>query len=66
MRYEFTVAVRLPEATIAAFPELQVARASSRGTTLYGPVTDRAHLDGLLARFGDLELEVVDMHRLPD
>ncbi|MHA6620875.1 hypothetical protein [Pseudonocardia sp. DLS-67] len=66
MRYEFTVAVRLPEATIAAFPELRASRASCKGTTLYGPVIDRAHLDGLLARFGDLELEVVDMHRLPD
>jgi hypothetical protein len=32
----------------------------------FGPVIDRAHLDGLLARFSDLGLELVDMHRLPD
>lgn len=66
MRYEFTVAARLPEAAIAAFPELKVSGAAGKGTTLYGPVIDRAHLDGLLARFGDLGLEVIDMHRLPD
>lgn len=66
MRYEFTVATRMSEAAIAAFPELQRSSAPSAGTTLYGPVIDRSHVDGLLARFSDLGLEVVDMHRLPD
>ncbi len=66
MRYEFTVAARLSDTARAAFPELQVADGPRKDTTLYGPVLDRAHLDGLLARFSNLGLDVVDMHRLPD
>lgn len=66
MRYEFNVDSRLTETVVAAFPELKVSERPGSGTTLFGPVTDRAHLDGLLARFSDLGLELVDMHRLPD
>lgn len=66
MRYEFTIASRLSETATAAFPELKVSERPGSGTTLYGPVIDRSHLDGLLARFSDLGLELVDMHRLPD
>ena len=66
MRYEFTIAVRLSETALAAFPELHVSAMPGQGTTLYGPIIDRAHLDGLFNRFGDLGLEIVDMHRLPD
>jgi hypothetical protein len=66
MRYEFTVATRMSDTALAAFPELEPSTAPSIGTTLFGPVTDRAHIDGLLARFSHLGLDVVDMHRLPD
>lgn len=66
MRYEFTVVERMSETALAAFPELERSSVPSLGTTLFGPVVDRAHVDGLLARFSDLGLEVVDMHRLPD
>jgi hypothetical protein len=66
VRYEFTVAVRLSEAAVAAFPELLVSDCPGSGTTLYGPVLDRAQLDGLVARFSDLGLDLVTMHRLPD
>lgn len=66
LRYEFTFVGRLTETTAAAFPELKVSERPGCGTTLFGPVVDRAHLDGLLARFGDLGLELIDMHRLPD
>lgn len=66
MRYEFVIASRLTETVTAAFPELKVSERPGCGTTLFGPVVDRAHLDGLLARFSDLGLELVDMHRLPD
>jgi hypothetical protein len=66
VRYEFIISGRLPETVVAAFPELKVSEQPSRGTTLYGPVVDRSHLDGLLARISDLGLELVDMHRLPD
>ena len=66
MRYEFTVAVRMSETAVAAFPELRRSSAPSAGTTLFGPVVDRSHVEGLLARFSELGYEVVDMHRLPD
>ena len=66
MRYEFTVAQRMSDTALAAFPELERSTAPSLGTTLFGPVIDRSHIDGLLARFSDLGLEIVDMHRLPD
>ena len=66
MRYEFVIADRLPDSAAAAFPELSISERPGRGTTLFGPVVDRAHLDGLLARFSDLGLDIVDLHQLPD
>jgi len=66
MRYEFTLAHRPSDTVLAAFPELTEAPSVPRPAILSGPVTDRAHLDGLLARFSCLGLEVVDVHRLPD
>ncbi len=66
MRYEFVLADRPSDAVLSAFPELRLAPAPRRTTTLYGPVDDGAALVALLARFGDLGLEVVDLHRLPD
>ncbi len=51
----------------AAFPELtESTTASSRGTVLYGPITDRAHLHGLLDRFHAYGLTVLEMRQLPD
>lgn len=66
MRYEFVITGRLSETMAAAFPELKVSEQPSPGTTLFGPVVDRAHFDGILARFSDMGFEVVDIHRLPD
>ncbi|WP_028923841.1 hypothetical protein [Pseudonocardia acaciae] len=66
MRYEFTLARPLSMTARAAFPELKVSMVDPRGTTLYGAVQDRAHLDGILARFRNLGLELIDLHRLPD
>jgi hypothetical protein len=66
VRYEFTLARPLSTTARAAFPELRVSTVDPRGATLYGAVQDRAHLEGILARFGNLGLELVDLHRLPD
>ncbi|MFE7777071.1 hypothetical protein ACFU5O_24900 [Streptomyces sp. NPDC057445] len=65
MRYEFRVSGHLSTAVAGAFPELKEATVPEE-TVLYGPVTDEAHLYGLLARFQDLGLHVVEMRRLPD
>lgn len=65
MRYEFRVVGRVSTPLAEAFPEL--GRASVPQQTLFfGPVTDEAHLYGLLVRFQDLGLRVEEMRRLPD
>ncbi|HET8987850.1 MAG TPA: hypothetical protein VFN43_04990 [Humibacillus sp.] len=67
MRYEFVLAEPLPPAVAAAFPELtESTTAGTRGTVLYGPITDRAHLHGLLDRFHAYGLTVLEMRQLPD
>lgn len=66
MRYEFTFAEPLSSTARAAFPELALSAVDAGGRTLYGSVTDRAHLDGLLDRAALLGLELIDLHRLPD
>ncbi|NUK62516.1 hypothetical protein [Streptomyces lunaelactis] len=65
MRDEFRITGRLSRPVAEAFPEPAEAPAPQR-TLLFGPVTDEAHLYGLLLRFQDLGLRVVEMRRLPD
>ncbi|WP_328675365.1 hypothetical protein OG905_21490 [Streptomyces sp. NBC_00322] len=65
MRYEFRVTGRLSRPIAEAFPELEEVAAAPQ-TLLFGPVTDEAHLYGLLMRFQDLGLHMVEMRRLPD
>ncbi|MGH8773694.1 MAG: hypothetical protein ACRDWI_00470 [Jiangellaceae bacterium] len=66
MRYEFLFSGRVSDTVQAAFPELERADAPAGGTALFGPVRDKAHLRGLLARFDQLGLTVVEMRQLPD
>lgn len=65
MRYEFLIAGGVSDTVKAAFPELDVARVLSADTALFGTVRDQAALRGLLARFDDLGLTVVEMRQLP-
>ncbi|TQK45546.1 hypothetical protein FBY35_7119 [Streptomyces sp. SLBN-118] len=65
MRYEFRVTGRLSRPITEAFPELEEVPAAPQ-TLLFGAVTDEAHLYGLLMRFQDLGLHMVEMRRLPD
>jgi hypothetical protein len=64
MRYEFRISGSLSDTMAGAFPELR-RRPPALETVLTGPVTDRAHLYGLLMRFEELGLHVVEMRRLP-
>lgn len=66
MRYEFLVAGRVSDRVRAAFPEFAVADGPAGGTAIYGPVRDRAALGGVLSRFDELGLTVVEMRKLPD
>jgi hypothetical protein len=65
-RYEFLLPGRVSESVVAAFPELTAAAGATGGTVMYGPVQDSAHLHGLLDRFQDFGLTVVELRRLPD
>ncbi|MBW5483214.1 hypothetical protein [Streptomyces bambusae] len=65
MRYEFRITGHVSEPLSHAFPELGTVRAPGQ-TLFFGPVTDEAHLYGLLGRFRDLGLRVEEMRRLPD
>ncbi|WP_055530383.1 hypothetical protein [Streptomyces graminilatus] len=65
MQYEFRVTGRVSAALAEAFPEL--ARVLiHRQTVFFGPVTDEAHLYGLLARFRNLGLHVEEMRPVPE
>ncbi|MEY9847412.1 hypothetical protein [Streptacidiphilus sp. MAP5-3] len=64
MRYEFRVADSVSEALAEAFPELSRVPVSEQ-TLFVGPVTDEAHLHGLLDRFQSLGLRVLEMRQLP-
>ncbi|WP_046770461.1 hypothetical protein [Jiangella alkaliphila] len=66
MRYEFLVPGRVSDTVRAAFPEFGVADGPAGGTSIFGPVRDRADLRGVLARLDALGLTVVEMRKLPD
>jgi len=66
MRYEFLIAGRLSDATRAAFKDFNVADGPAGGTVVFGPIRDKADLRGLLARFDNLGLTVIEMRQLPD
>ena len=66
MRYEFLVSGHVSEMVRAAFPEFDVTDGPAGGTAIYGPVRDRAALGGILARFDQLGLIIVEMRKLPD
>ncbi|MDH6108265.1 hypothetical protein P3T36_004270 [Kitasatospora sp. MAP12-15] len=65
MRYEFRIAGAVSEALAEAFPELARAPVPEQ-TLFFGPVTDEAHLLGLLGRFQSLGLLVIELQQLPD
>lgn len=66
MRYEIRVAGAMSGMMLReAFPELEGFVVHSQ-TVLFGPVTDEAHLYGLLARFQTLGLRVTEMRQLPE
>jgi hypothetical protein len=54
VRYEFRVAGHLDDEWSAWFDNLTISRHPDGTSTLTGPVTDQAHLHGILARLRDL------------
>jgi hypothetical protein len=65
VRVEFLIDGTVSDTILAAFPELEVTRGPAGGSALYGTIVDDAHLYGLLERFGELDVTVVEFRRLP-
>jgi hypothetical protein len=66
VRYEFVLAEVVSDEVLAVFPDLEAVPGPVGGTVMYGRVEDASHLHGLLDRFGQLGLTVLEMRRLPD
>jgi hypothetical protein len=66
VRYEFLVQGTVSETVAASFPELTRVAGPAGGTVFFGEVEDDAHLHGLLDRFQNLGIGVLEMRRLPD
>ncbi|RIQ21819.1 hypothetical protein DY240_14745 [Jiangella rhizosphaerae] len=66
MRYEFLVTGRVSDTVRAAFPDFDIADGPAGGSSIFGPVRDRAALRGVLERLDALGLTVVEMRKLPD
>lgn len=66
MRYEFAVSGGLSELAVSAFPGFRRAAAPVGTTRLVGEVADEDDLYELLARLGDLGLDLVHLRRLPE
>ena len=62
--YEFRIKGRLSQELIETFAPLET-EADVVQTVLVGPITDRAQLHGMIARFETLGLELVEFRRLP-
>lgn len=68
MRYEFILAEKVSATTRAEFPELKESQLplGQQGTVMFGPVIDDPNLHGMINRFQDFGLTIVEMRMLPD
>jgi hypothetical protein len=66
MRYEFGLAAAISEDVEAAFPELTIYDTGRPAVSLVGEVIDAAQLGGILRRFENLGLNVVELRKLPE
>jgi hypothetical protein len=64
LRYRFLLEGRLSSVVVAAFPELAVVDSDADTTTMTGDLRDYAQLRGILARFDDFAVAVVEMTRV--
>jgi hypothetical protein len=62
--YEFWVRGHLGENVLSIFPDLR-ARARGPDTVLTGTLPDQAALQGVLAEFAGLGLELLELRRVP-
>ena len=63
--YRIVVRGELSQRYVPAFEGMTLATGDGQ-TAIIGPVTDQAHLHGLLNRVGDLALELISVNPTPE
>lgn len=64
-QYEIRIACALSDTIRAAFPELEAVQLSPTSTVLSGLIRDQSELHGLVARLGDLGIEITEIRTQP-
>lgn len=64
-RYEIRIACALSETIRAAFPELDAVQLTPSSTMLSGLIRDQSDLHGLVARLGDLGIDITEIRTQP-
>jgi hypothetical protein len=62
-RYEIRLPYALSENLAAAFPEMDATQIGPSMTILIGSLRDQAELHGLLARIGEMGLEITEVRQ---
>lgn len=64
-RYEIRIACAVSDTIRAAFPEFDAVQLSPSSTVLSGLVRDQSDLQGLVARLGDMGIEITEIRTQP-
>jgi hypothetical protein len=64
-RYEIRIACALSDTIRAAFSDLEAVQIGPTSTVLWGQVRDQSALHGLIARLGDLGIEITEVRPVP-
>ena len=64
-RYEIRIACALSDTIRAAFPELDAMQLAPASTLLSGIIRDQSELHGLVARLGDLGIDITEIRTQP-
>lgn len=65
-RYEITVDAAVGPLVLEALEGFEAAEVSHGHSRLVGDVVDQAALHGMLNRLQDLQLEIIDIHRVDE
>lgn len=64
-RYEVRIACALSDTLKAAFSDFSAVQIGPRSTVLSGDIPDQSALHGLIARLGDLGIEITEVRPVP-
>jgi hypothetical protein len=64
-RYEIRIACAASDTIRAAFPEMDAVQLTPSSTVLSGLIRDQSELHGLVARLGDLGIDITEIRTEP-